>query len=59
MRNPLYTVQPVRREHEAFQPLTPHVTARGTVEFRHPPETPPKQIRSGGSEERGPFKNLR
>ena len=56
MRNPLYTVQP--SGNDAFQPLHAHITARGTREFRAPPLVP-NHVRSGGSEERSPFINLR
>jgi len=58
MRNPLYTVQPVRPEHAPFQPLRAHITGGGTRELRPPPAVPEKQVRSGGSEERSPFINL-
>lgn len=59
MRNPLYPVQPVREEHDVFQPLHAHITASGEWEMRAPPVVPPKQIRSGGSQEQSPFINLK
>lgn len=58
MRNPLYTVQPVREENAPFQPLCAHITADGKREDRSPPVVPPKQFRSGGSQERSPFINI-
>jgi hypothetical protein len=59
MLNPLYTPQPLTPQNEPFQTLKQYRTAGGTLEHKLPPPHNSRMFRSGGSQEKSQFANLK
>ncbi len=59
MLSPLYTPQPLTPPNEPFQPRKQYRTAGGTLEHKLPPPHDSRMFRSGGSQEKSSFANLK